>query len=129
MKTKIFAYKGHLGAETNIEEGKFINDPKSPGQLGVVVDIKEIEITKEAKEILKKAKKNGGSFSEVMLTRHADGNKDSVASIGLVGFYKHHFGKDVMIGRDCDTSIIDLMSDSEIEIPKDYKEFIDEQEK
>lgn len=28
MKTKIFAYKGHLGAETNIEEGKFINDPK-----------------------------------------------------------------------------------------------------
>ena len=35
MRTKIFAYKNVVGAETDLDNGEFINNPKGVGQLGV----------------------------------------------------------------------------------------------
>lgn len=125
MKTKIFAYRGNLGATTDLKEGKFINDPTTAGQLGCVVATTEVEISKEAKDILRNAKREGGSFAEVMLTRHSPESKIPGSSIGLLGFHKHHFGKEVRIGRVCDTSILDDIPDSEVEAPQDYRDFID----
>jgi len=125
MKAKtlqIFAYKGNLGATSDIKKGKFINDPKAGGQLGIVVHTKEVQITKEAKELIKKAKREGGSFAGLMLTKHSDG---SGSSIGMMGFGKHHYGKDVSIGRTCDMSAIDDCEVVEMEAPEDYKKFID----
>lgn len=125
MKTKIFEYKGNLAANTDLENGKFINNPKEGGQLGCVVHTNEIEITKAAKDLIKKARRESGSFAPLMLTKHAD---DSGSSIGLFGFWKHNFGKDFTIGRDCDLSILEDCTEIEMEAPEDYKTFIDSNE-
>jgi len=125
--TKIFAYKENLGAMTDLDNGEFINDPKVPGQLGCVVDCKNVDITKEAKELIKKAKREGGSFAALMLTKHAEtvDKKMGEGSIGLAGFWKHHYGTEVEIGRDCELEVLELCNEVEIEVPEDYKAFID----
>lgn len=125
MKTQIFEYKGNLGATTDFENGKFINDPKAPGQLGCVIDVNEIEISENAKNLIRSANREGGSFAELMLTEHGDGG----ASIGLMGGVKHHFGKNFSIGRTCSLSVLDKIISTNIEAPDDYKSFIDENEK
>ena len=121
MTAKIFAYKGNLGATTD-PSGVYINDLNSPGQLGLVIDSKLVGITKDAKELLKNAKREGGSFAPIMLTEHADG---SGSSLGLMGFWKHNFGTDISIGRTCDKSVIDDFTVIDEEAPEDYKYFID----
>lgn len=130
MKTQIFAYKGNLAATTDLVEGKFINDPKAAGQLGCVISTSEVQITKEAKELIKNARREGGSFAPLMLTKHAGSAVDvhGKSSVGLMGAGKHHFGKDFTLGRDCDKSVLEDCEEVEIEVPADYKEFIDENE-
>jgi len=123
MRTQIFAYRGVIGALTDLNEGKFINDPKSEGQLGCVIHTSEIDITKEAKELIKNAPREGGSFAPIMLTKHADG---SGSSIGLMGFWKHAFaGEDLCIGRDCKTEVLEDCTEVEMEVPVDFKQFVD----
>ncbi len=125
MKTKIFAYKGHVAAVTDLKEGVFLNKPLEAGQLGCVVHTTEAEITQEAKDAIKQNHhREGGSFASMMLTKHADG---SGSSIGLMGHGKHYFGTNPDIGRDCDLSVLDDIAVVEMEVPADYKEFIDGQ--
>jgi hypothetical protein len=122
MKTKIFAYKGVVGAITDLQNGKFLNTPTAAGQLGCVVSTDEVQITKEAKEVIKGAPREGGSFAAIMLTKHNDGK----SSISLMGFRYHaFFGKDLCIGRNCDTSILNDCEEVEIEVPSDFKNFVD----
>ena len=122
MKTEIFAYKNFIGALTDIDNGKFLNDPRGEGQIGCVVPVDEILITKEAKDLLLKAKREGGSFSPIMLIKALDGR----CSIGLLGLEKHAYNADgALISRDCDLSVLDNMLDSEIGIPKDFIDYVD----
>lgn len=117
MKTKIFAYKGILGAETDLENGIFLNNPKASGQLGCVIPIEEIEITQEAIDLLKKAPREKGSFAPITLMEN---------NIGLLGFHKHLFkDEDLCIGRDCKLSTLDKLTVVDY-IPDDFKEFINE---
>jgi len=126
-RAKIFAYKGALGAETDIDNGTFLNDPKGPNQMGVVIPSSEVDITKEAKELLKNASRESGSFSGIMLTKHSDGSGNS---IGLLGFWKHLFLKDdITIGRDCDKEIIDDFNETIIEIPQGFKDAVNKNNK
>ena len=125
MKTQIFAYKGIIGATTDLDSGKFINNPKSKSQLGCVISSKEIEITKEAKELLRCAPREGDSFAPIMLTRHTNGT----SSIGLIGFHTHLFkGKNLCIGRTCDIEILNDMDDTDIMIPEGFIRTIDDHE-
>jgi hypothetical protein len=121
---KIFSYKGHVGCLMYMD-GKFINDPSSPGQLGAVVDVTETSITQEAKEIINNVGREGGSFAQLMLTEHTDG----AASVGVLGFGAVYLGKqaDIKIGRDCDKSVLDKLKISEEEAPKDFRDFINAQ--
>lgn len=124
MRTQIFSYKNIIGATTDIESGVFLNNPKEGGQLGCVISTKEVDITKEAKELIRGAKKEGGSFAPIMLTKHADG---SGSSIGLMGFYKHMFaGEDLCIGRTCDLEVLNDCNEIEIELPEDFIKIINE---
>lgn len=114
MKTKIFSHKNFIGAETDLDNGVFLNDPKGEGQLGCVVALAEIEITKEAKELLRTAKREGGSFASIMIDK---------GSIGLFGFGKHLFDLDKpVVSRDCDLSALDDLADSDIEVPSEFIE-------
>jgi hypothetical protein len=122
MKTKIFAYKGVVGAESDLKNGKFMNDPYSPGQLGLVINANEVEISKEAKDLIRKAPREGGSFAPIMLSEHGNGT----TSIGLMGFWKHIFsGEDLCISRDCDLSALDKCKTVENNPPKEFVNLID----
>ena len=127
MKTKIFTFEGHLGAETDLRDGKFLNDPMAAGQLGCVISTSEIQITQEAIDLIKKAPREGGSFAEIMLTPKHDGaivDKNEKSAIGLMGFGKMYFGTGFKISRDCDTDILNDCEIVEMEVPDDFKEFI-----
>ena len=121
---KIFSYKGHVGCFIYLS-GKFINDPTGGGQLGCIVHTNETTITKEAKEIIQNASRQGGSFSALMLTKHADGSGSSIGVMGFGGVYLGK-GSDITIGRDCDKSVLDDCIISTEPVPQDFIEFIDE---
>lgn len=128
MNLKIFAYKGVLGAESDLKKGKFINSPNETGQMGIVVATNNVDITKEAKELLRKAPKESGSFAPIMLTKHDDNvpKEHGKSSIGLFGFHKHAFGgEDLAIGRTCDVSILDDCNEVEMELDEEFKKYVD----
>ncbi len=123
MTAIIFEYNGNVGVEIDIKEGKFLNDPLAPGQLGCVISTEEIEISPAAIEIIKKAPRSGGSFAELMLTKHDPGPG---SSIGILSHGKVNLGNDFEIGRECDLSILEDCNIKEFEAPDDFKAFIDE---
>ena len=123
MTARIFEYKGNLGVDIDIQNGKFLNDPKAKGQLGCVMSTEEIEITPAAIEVIKKAPRAGGSFATMMLTRHIPGPG---SSIGVLGFGKMNLGTDFEIGRDCEIEVLSDCKVVEFETPQDYIDFIDE---
>ena len=125
----IFAYKGNLGMIISAE-GKFINDPFAPGQLGAVISTKEVEISKEAKELIKNAKREGGSFAPLMLTAHEGGAVEDhgKSSIGVMGMGYVHMGTDFSIGRTCSLSALEDCTQVENNPPEDYKAFVDSAE-
>ena len=124
---QLFAYKGHLGSMADMDNGSFLNDLSNGQQLGVVVHSRDVEMTSEAKDVLRQARREGGSFAAIMLTAHADG---SGSSLGVGGFGHMHFGpEEIAIGRDCDLSVLDdCETNDEIEVPQDFKDLV-EQEK
>ena len=115
-----------MGTITDPENGLFLNDPKQPGQLGVVIPVEEIDITSEAISLLKAAKREGGSFSSIMLTRHSSDDVKSKASIGLLGgLGKSIFtGENLMIGKDCDTAILDMCTIKKDILPLNFVDFV-----
>lgn len=122
---KFFEYNGFVGATTDIENGVFLNDLKSSGQMGCVVHTNFVVMSEAAKKLIMNANREGGSFSNLMLTRHAD---NSGASVGVLGFYNHFISnsnRTISIGRDCDKSILDSIKVEDVEAPDDFKEFID----
>jgi len=126
---KFFTYKGHLAAEIDMDGGKFINDPKAKGQLGCVISTTEVGMTTEAKAMIKKAKRDSGSFSELMLTAHHPSIHETSgkSSIGILGGSKVYYGLpgSFSIGRTCTISVVDDCETIEMEAPADYKKFID----
>lgn len=116
---KIFAYEGYVGAQINMN-GKFLNNPDSPHELGCVIHTRDVAITPTAVNIIKRARRESGSFAELMLTRHSDGS----SSIGLLGRGKVMLGRDFHIGRECDTSVLQDCTVCEFAIPDDFVAYI-----
>ena len=118
VKTKIFAYKNFVGAETDLNEGKFLNDPLAEGQLGCVVPLEECIITPLALELLKNATREGGSFASIMVME---------GSIGLLGGWKHLFdSRDDLLSRDCKKDYLDKIAVEDFTVPQDFIDHIDQ---
>lgn len=115
----IFEYKGTVGAVSDIKNGTFLNDPNDDGQLGVVVSVEHCSISQEAKDVLMKSTREGGSFSAFMLTEHQDGG----ASVGLMGFGCHLISP--VIGRTCTLSVLDKIPVVPNNPPADFVSYID----
>lgn len=128
---QIFSYKNYVGALSDIENGNFINDINDGMQLGVVVKSQEIEITSLAIDAIKNVKRAPGTFAPIMVTKSDPSVVDQYGeyTIALFGFRKHAFSMDdEMISRDCDLTGLDTLTiNDDIEIPQDFKEFVDEQ--
>lgn len=122
---KIFAHKGFVGAVCDLENGKFLNDLKDKNQIGVVVHVRDIEITTEALEVFKKSERVGGSFSSVMLTSHQ--GYSSEGSVALLSKSRNYLiGDSVEIGRTCDKRVLRWISiNDEIEVPQGFKDVVE----
>ncbi len=129
MNTKIFVYKGWIGIQSSEKVEGLIAKPGN-GNIGVVVNTAHCEITPEAKNAFKSAGKEGGSFAPYMLTTHAGAGKDhGKSSFGWLGGYLNA-GKtsQIKLGRDCDKDVLnDMIEVKDMEIPRAFKEFVDEQ--
>ena len=127
MRTQIFAYKGVFGTLTDLDNGVFINSPKSPGQLGCVVPVEEVDITPEAVEMIKKCQREKGSFAGLMLTRHSpEAAESSKASIGILGFGPGAtYEVNLRIGRDCDLSILEMCNVTNFKMPEEFMNMVD----
>lgn len=118
VKTKIFAYKNAIGATTDLDRGIFLNKPKAKGQIGCVVSLDEVEITAEAQTLLQTVPLERGSFGMLMI------NKSSIA---LTGFWVHlYIGENLCLGRDADLSGILALTPTEIELPVEFIEAVDD---
>jgi hypothetical protein len=118
MKTRIFSYKNAIGATTDLDNGIFLNNPKAEGQIGCVVSLDEVEITAEAQSLLQTVPLESGSFGMLMI------NKSSIA---LTGFWVHlYIGEDLCLGRDADLSGILALTPTEIELPVEFIEAVDD---
>lgn len=127
--TRIYAYKGVLMVDLDADKANgLINDPSDGNQLGCVIKSDCIDITKDAKELIRGANRTGGSFSGLMLTEHTAkaSEKFGKSSFGIMGFGKVAIDRaDIKVGRDCELSVLDDMNEVEIEVPKEFKEFVD----
>lgn len=112
MKTKVFYYKDYVGITAG---NNLVNDPAGPGQLGVLIDITEVEIQKEALDFLKTLKKSNGSFGDVMCF----GN-----TFGWCGAFWTVLTKDSSPDRDFEPMLLESQV-SEFETPTDFITFID----
>lgn len=118
----IFSHKNYIGIITDTENGEFLNDIKSPSQLGCIVEIKNVEITEKAKNLLKaKGKRCFDSISPLMLIA------SEPATVGVMGFGKTFLDiEDEIFSRDCDVSLLDQINlMDEADVPRDFKEHID----
>lgn len=126
LTLQIFAYKGQVGALSDIENGTFLNDVKGSSQLGVVVASKDIGISQEAKDLIKeKYHREGGSFAPLMLTPSEKTN----GSIGILGFGRHlltDMDGMISISSDCDLSVLDKCQLIENNPEDTFIEFVDD---
>lgn len=123
----IYAHKTSIGATSDIESGTFLNDVTAEGQMGVVVNVKDIAITSKALKLMKESHtRAGGSFSGIMLNKGDNG----ASNVGLLGFGLHGIaiGEPTEFSRDCDLSVLDeIRVDDDITVPTDFIKFVDEE--
>jgi hypothetical protein len=106
-----------IGANTDLDNGQFLNDPHGVGQMGCVVSTDQIEITQGAKDLLSNAQREGGSFAPIMIMK---------GSIGLMGFGCHAFDTtEPVLSRDCDLSVLDTLETTDLEVPQDFIDYVD----
>lgn len=114
MKTRVFGYKGVLGATTDLEKGKFLNDPMAIGQCGCIVSIDELEINQEAIDLLRTATVGSDDIAEIMLGKNY---------ICLLGFHKHII--DLEITSSCDKTLLNRLIPTTFDIDPDFINFVE----
>lgn len=117
----IFFYKNHVGVDINMNR-KFLNDLTDNNQLGCVISTKEINISQEAVDFIKKLKRDTGSFAEIMMTRKQDDHQN--ASISFLGFGKILVTTETSISRTCDLTVLDECNIVENQPDERFKEII-----
>jgi hypothetical protein len=119
MRTKVFAYKGIVGIESSYNAKGLINDPSQPGQLGFVVDANFVDISKEALDILKTIKRSLDDMSDIDIFK----SKDAVCFC-WVGGAKTAIDPERHTGSNSYNAYL-ITKTCEIEVPEDFKTFID----
>lgn len=73
MKAQLHEYRGWVAIVGDKKLDGLLNDPTAPGQLGFVLDAKEVEASEEALEVLRKVKRSGDDIGEVDVYRQDNG--------------------------------------------------------
>lgn len=110
--TRVFAHLGIIGVQTDITSGTFLNDPTAEGQMGCVVPLENVVMTTEAKDLLRSAKREGGSFAAIMI---------DTKTFAHMGFSHVMFdANENLISRDCDLSGLDLIAEDLEPVPEGF---------
>ncbi len=120
--TKVFVYKGVIGILSDVKSEGLLNKPEQPGQLGFVLEANKVQFSKEAKKLLKTIKKSGDSIGDVDCFKST--SKGVIFSF-LGGPLKAFKPGEVEGARDTNFNLLDEFPDIDIEIPKQFKEFVD----
>src|SRR5574338_1129605 len=115
MKTKIFEYKGFVGIEAG---DQFVNDPTQKGQLGCIVKIENVEISKGAFDFLFSLRKSHDAIGDVMCWGEY---------FAWMGGYKMIINKNCEGDRDYNPELLKSQI-CEVEPTEDFKNFIDRKE-
>lgn len=117
MKTQVFAYKGVLGAKTDLDKGKFLYDPYEKNRVGLDISLDEIEITQEAIDLLNSLPIDTRNFSFFAVYRDC---------ISIIGFWSHFIaGEDLYLNRHCDLTELNKLTPTDIELPKEFVEAVE----
>lgn len=131
LKVRVFVYGGFIGIDMDIEklgakdgeqvvafpEG-LLNRPFDKGQLGFVVSPKDVIVSKEAKQCICDAGREGGSFAEIMV------DESSFAWMGGIKTFFPVSGDNAFkLGRLCEPEFLYV---GEVEVPESFKSFIDD---
>lgn len=135
---RVFAYKGFIGIDgTNpnhpVSEGQteyerknltdaLINNPLESGQLGFVCHLTKCEITQEAIDLMKQIKPGNDGLGDLDMF----GSDDGPILSWLGGPYAMFKASEVETSRDYDTSLLDGLTPSEIELPELFVGAIDD---
>ena len=120
MKTKIFAYKGIVGIESNPDAEGLLAKPGG-GNIGCVLNAASAEISQEALDVLKSIPRGRDGLGDIDVFKADDGR----VIIGWLGGYKKVVTKDSETSRDYNPSL--LQATENVEVPEDFKEFVDTQ--
>lgn len=120
MKTTVFVYKGYVGILSSFDAEGLLNQPKDAGQLGFVVDAASVRFSPEAVEELRKVRKSHDAIGDVDVFRADDG---MVVFSWLGGPKKIFRSGDVEGSRTYDPAL--LTPDPTVEIPEDFKTYVD----
>lgn len=120
MRTKVFAYNGFIGIESNVNAEGLLNKPLDKGQLGFLLDAKFVDIQPEALELLKCLPMSADDLGEVEIYQSNDG----VVVFGWLGGPKKVV--DISICTASNDYHPELLSPSEnVEVPQGFIDFID----
>lgn len=129
MKAHIFCYKGYIGVKTDLENGKFLNNPKDPTELGCMISVNQTTISTEAFDRFKKGYRRDykNPIGDIMLTKHPEEIKGKFRySITIFGSGIHFLGKTPRITKDCFLNALGAMELVPNNVPPEFKQMIDE---
>lgn len=117
--TKVFIYKGVVGIQSEETSDALIAKPGN-GNLGCVCDASKVKISKEALEALKTIPKGNDGLGEIDVFKD---NSGRVIFGWLGGYLKAFKPENAETSRDYNPSL--LMHSDNVEIPKEFIEFVD----
>lgn len=85
MKTQVFAYKNVIGIKSDFKAEGLINDPTQVGQLGFILNMKDVEISQEAIDLLLKIKKSRDAIGDIMAWEAIHDNRPIICFAFLGG--------------------------------------------
>ncbi len=118
-KVKVFSYKGFVGISSSPESEGIIAHPGN-GNLGVVCNAKDVEISEEALELLKKVKKGNDDLGDIDVFKSSDG----MIVFSWLGGYLRVLRPDSVEGSR-DTNMGLLSSTPGVEPEKGFIDYID----
>lgn len=119
MKTTIFKYKEYIGIMSDPNAEGFLAKPEN-GSFGCVLDASKIDISKEALKTLIEIPRGRDGLGDIDCFKADDG---TIVFGWIGGYYKAFKPNDVVTSRDYNPKL--LTSTENVDIPEDFKSFID----